>query len=270
MNPFSTVLLRRNLFVWQLLWANAHMPSTTPSEKPSTQRRTSLEPALLSGKLLRPASLRLTTTNKREVKADKLDEARNSNSGKQVLWQAMGPTPRPTSSAVKKISFVAFGDGKEVRRFLVTAKSIVYCSFLNLPIRQMIFLLHHILVPYRKADRYCLNKQLRELNQDQMGFKFMVHVGDLKQGQEPCYESSFLDVAEMFSHVSNALNYDPRNCFFVPGDNEFQECQNRTKAWGWWMKRKSHSLKPRRNLLDGQWQLSNNKLILTSQISAMA
>jgi len=104
----------------------------------------------------------------------------------------------------------------------------------------MIFLLRHILVPYRKADRYCLNKQLRELNQELMGFEFMVHVGDLKHGHEPCYESSFLDVAEMFSHVSNALNYDPRNCFFVPGDNEFQDCQNRTKAWGWWMKRKSH------------------------------
>ena len=143
-------------------------------------------------------------------------------------------------------------------------------SFVNLSIRHMIFLLRHILVPYRKADRYCLNKQLRELNQDQMDFEFMVHVGDLKNGQEPCFESSFLDVAEMFSHVSNALNYDPRNCFFVPGDNEFQDCQNRTKAWGWWMKRKFHSLKPRRNPLDGQWQLSNNKLMSTSQISVMA
>jgi hypothetical protein len=60
------------------------------------------------GKLSRPTSLRLTPTNKREVKADKLDEAHNSNSDKHALWQTAGPTP----SAVKKISFVAFGDGE--------------------------------------------------------------------------------------------------------------------------------------------------------------
>jgi hypothetical protein len=101
-----------------------------------------------------------------------------------------------------------------------------------------------------------------------MGFKFMVHVGDLKHGQEPCQESSFLDVAEVFTHESNALNYDPRNCFFLPGDNEFQDCQNTTQAWVWWMKRESRS--PTRTKYAGHWQLPNNHLIPISQISGMA
>ena len=69
-----------------------------------------------------------------------------------------------------------------------------------------------------------------------MDFKFMAHVGDIKWGQVPCYESSFRDVAEMFTHPSNAINYDPKDCLFVPGDNEFQDCQSKTDAWGWWMK----------------------------------
>lgn len=72
-----------------------------------------------------------------------------------------------------------------------------------------------------------------------MGFKFMVHIGDIKQGTTSCYESSFSDIAEMFSHPTNAIGYDTEDCFFVPGDNEFQDCQDRAQAWRWWMKCKS-------------------------------
>ena len=97
------------------------------------------------------------------------------------------PTSSPIPKNIKKISFVAFGD-----------------------------------IPYTRDQRYCLNKQLRELNQQQMDFKFMVHVGDIKWGKTKCYESSFSDVAEIFTHSSNARNYDVRDVFFVPGDNEFQ------------------------------------------------
>ena len=93
-----------------------------------------------------------------------------------------------------------------------------------------------ILVPYTKNQRYCLNKHLRKLNQATMGFKFMAHIGDIKQGTTSCSESSFSDIAEMFSHPTNAIHYDTEDCFFVPGDNEFQDCQDRTQAWRWWMK----------------------------------
>eukprot|EP00578_Thalassiosira_sp_NH16_P000352 CAMPEP_0181138278 /NCGR_PEP_ID=MMETSP1071-20121207/34160_1 /TAXON_ID=35127 /ORGANISM="Thalassiosira sp., Strain NH16" /LENGTH=367 /DNA_ID=CAMNT_0023225101 /DNA_START=46 /DNA_END=1145 /DNA_ORIENTATION=- len=106
----------------------------------------------------------------------------------------------PLTDTVNKISFVAFGD-----------------------------------IPYTKDQRYCLNKQLRQLDQEQMGFKFMAHVGDIKWGKTLCYESSFSDISEIFTHPSNALNYDARDCFFVPGDNEFQDCQDVDQAWRWWM-----------------------------------
>lgn len=93
-------------------------------------------------------------------------------------------------------------------------------------------------IPYTKNQRYCLNKQLRELNQQRLNFKFLVHVGDIKSGQTQCSESSFSDVAEIFAHPRNALNYDTRDIMFVPGDNEFQDCQDVDQAWQWWMKRK--------------------------------
>ncbi|KAL7552571.1 hypothetical protein ACHAWF_015814, partial [Thalassiosira exigua] len=85
--------------------------------------------------------------------------------------------PRAAAKNIKKISFVAFGD-----------------------------------IPYTKEQRFCLNKQLRELDQEKMDFKFMVHVGDLKWGKSPCYESSFSDIAEMFAHPSNAMGYNTRDC----------------------------------------------------------
>lgn len=89
----------------------------------------------------------------------------------------ISPTAKPIPRIVKKVSFIAMGD-----------------------------------VPYTKDSRYCLNKQLRDLNQERMNFKFVVHVGDLKYGKVPCYESSFSDVAEIFSHPSNTLGWDKRDC----------------------------------------------------------
>ena len=93
--------------------------------------------------------------------------------------------------------------------------------------------------PYTKEARYCLNKQLRDIDQSQMDFKFLAHVGDLKWGATKCYQSSFKDVAEIVSHAKNAKGYDTRDFFIVPGDNEFQDCQDQFTnglAWKWFMK----------------------------------
>ena len=92
--------------------------------------------------------------------------------------------------------------------------------------------------PYTKEARYCLNRQLRDIDQSQMDFKFLAHVGDLKWGRTKCYPSSFKDVAEIISHSKNAKGYDTRDFFIVPGDNEFQDCQNQFtngSAWRWFM-----------------------------------
>ena len=63
----------------------------------------------------------------------------------------------------------------------------------------------------------------------------MVHVGDIKKGWESCDEERYTDIAEMFVHQDNALNYDARDCFFVPGDNEWSDCSDRDQAWKYWM-----------------------------------
>jgi len=91
------------------------------------------------------------------------------------------PTLRPTQP-IKKISFLVMGD-----------------------------------TPYTKEARYCLNKQLRDIDQSQIDFKFLAHVGDLKWGKTKCYASSFKDVAEIVSHSKNAKGYDTRDFFIVPG-----------------------------------------------------
>lgn len=64
----------------------------------------------------------------------------------------------------------------------------------------------------------------------------MVHIGDIKPGYEICTEERYSDVAEMFVHPSNALNYDPRDVLFLPGDNEWSDCYDVDLAWQWWSK----------------------------------
>ena len=118
-------------------------------------------------------------------------------------WLTHGTAPTITSpfNLVKKISFIVMGD-----------------------------------TPYTLEDRYCLNEQLRNLNQSSMNFTFITHVGDIKWGKTACTESSFSDIAEMVSHETNALGYDVRDFLIVPGDNEYQDCANLDEAWRYWMK----------------------------------
>ncbi|KAL3788689.1 hypothetical protein HJC23_001888 [Cyclotella cryptica] len=89
--------------------------------------------------------------------------------------------------------------------------------------------------PYAKNDRYCLNRQLRELNQQEMDFRFIVHIGDIKPGDETCDSERYSDVAEIISHPDNAIGYDIRNFFMLPGDNEWSDCIDKAQAWRYWM-----------------------------------
>lgn len=92
-------------------------------------------------------------------------------------------------------------------------------------------------VPYTENERYCLNKQLRELDPSSMEhpYKFIIHVGDIKSGPVTCVSTSYSDVAQIFSHSSNTLHYDPRDVFFIVGDNEWTDCASRTNGFMWWM-----------------------------------
>jgi hypothetical protein len=71
-------------------------------------------------------------------------------------------------------------------------------------------------VPYYTEERYCLNMQLRNLNPAVINpFNFIVHIGDIKDGWRPCDKSQYTDVAQIFTHPSNTLLYDPRDVFFL-------------------------------------------------------
>jgi hypothetical protein len=58
--------------------------------------------------------------------------------------------------------------------------------------------------------------QLRNLNPAIIDpFNFIVHIGDIKDGWRPCDKSKYTDVAQIFTHPSNTLFYDPRDVFFL-------------------------------------------------------
>lgn len=89
--------------------------------------------------------------------------------------------------------------------------------------------------PYDIEQRYCLNEQLRDLpairreDVNQNGPAFVVHLGDIKNGEEACSEAAYNDVADIFSNSENrGQRYDPADVFFVIGDNEYQDCPDIT------------------------------------------
>jgi len=92
-------------------------------------------------------------------------------------------------------------------------------------------------IPYFSNEKYCLNKQLREINPATDGdFSFIVHVGDMKSGKTTnCVQEYYSDVADIFSHPNNALNYDTRDVFFLIGDNDWNDCNSPGTAYTYWM-----------------------------------
>jgi hypothetical protein len=71
-------------------------------------------------------------------------------------------------------------------------------------------------VPYDEEEGYCLNMQLRNLNPSVIDpFKFIIHIGDIKPGYKQCRKSLYTNVAQIFTHPSNTLFYDPRDVFFL-------------------------------------------------------
>ena len=66
-------------------------------------------------------------------------------------------------------------------------------------------------------------------------YKFILHVGDIKSGQTTCTSRSYSDVAQIFAHPSNTKHYDPRDIFFLVGDNEWSDCSSLSTAFMRWM-----------------------------------
>mmetsp|Transcript_13802 Transcript_13802/g.29078 ORF Transcript_13802/g.29078 Transcript_13802/m.29078 type:complete len:555 (-) Transcript_13802:239-1903(-) len=92
-------------------------------------------------------------------------------------------------------------------------------------------------IPYYVNHRYCLNRQLRELDPAKDDdFLFIVHLGDMKYGQtRGCEKEIYSDVAEIITNKQNALRYDPRDFFIVIGDNDWNDCNDPDTALSYWM-----------------------------------
>ena len=81
-------------------------------------------------------------------------------------------------------------------------------------------------VPYAPAEDKLLPKQIEELPLDG---RFLIHLGDIKNGSTPCNESVYIKVSSM-------LRKSKLPTFIIPGDNEWNDCTNPNLGWKYWVK----------------------------------
>lgn len=99
----------------------------------------------------------------------------------------------------------------------------------NRPIRQDTEFSFSVMgdVPRNEEEKIILNNQILSHNAESSA-KFMIHVGDIKSGSDPCDEQSYTDVAAQLLKLNVPT-------FIVPGDNEWNDCQEPDKAWQFWV-----------------------------------
>ena len=81
-------------------------------------------------------------------------------------------------------------------------------------------------VPYAPEEDLLLPKQIANLPTDG---RFLIHVGDIKDGATPCDELIYTKVASM-------LGKSKLPTFIIPGDNEWNDCENPAQGWKYWLK----------------------------------
>ncbi|MCK6623352.1 MAG: InlB B-repeat-containing protein, partial [Calditrichia bacterium] len=81
-------------------------------------------------------------------------------------------------------------------------------------------------VPYGSNEYPILEQQIVDHNLYSPS-KFLIHVGDIKEGTSSCPESIYEDVSAMLKELAVPV-------YIVPGDNEYNDCSNPTQAWQYW------------------------------------
>ncbi|MBT3890064.1 MAG: hypothetical protein HOF72_05520 [Planctomycetaceae bacterium] len=81
-------------------------------------------------------------------------------------------------------------------------------------------------VPYAPEEDLLLPKQIANLPTDG---HFVIHVGDIKNGATPCDEAIYTKVASMLGKSKLPI-------FIIPGDNEWNDCENPAQGWKYWLK----------------------------------
>ena len=81
-------------------------------------------------------------------------------------------------------------------------------------------------VPYAPNEDELLPKQIEELPSDG---RFLIHLGDIKDGASPCNEDVYVKVSSMLRKAKSPT-------FIIPGDNEWNDCTTPDVAWKYWLK----------------------------------
>ena len=80
--------------------------------------------------------------------------------------------------------------------------------------------------PYSPAEDRLLARQVTALP---TAHDFVIHLGDIKSGVAPCDEAAYIKIHRMLSRSKAPV-------FIVPGDNEWNDCDDPDKAWKFWKK----------------------------------
>ncbi|MEE9572418.1 MAG: hypothetical protein V3W20_05185, partial [Candidatus Neomarinimicrobiota bacterium] len=83
-------------------------------------------------------------------------------------------------------------------------------------------------IPRSDDEKIILQEQIikhNKLSQSQ----FVFHVGDIKSGDSLCPEDNYALVAKYLKQLTVPV-------FIIPGDNEWNDCENPNRAWNFWNK----------------------------------
>ncbi len=80
--------------------------------------------------------------------------------------------------------------------------------------------------PYGAAEVPLFLQQLED-HRRYSNAEFMVHVGDIMAGSEPCVEARYRETAEWLQAMDVPV-------FILPGDNEWVDCSDPDQAWSYW------------------------------------
>ena len=83
-------------------------------------------------------------------------------------------------------------------------------------------------VPRSVVEDTLLQKQI-VLHNQKSASEFMLHVGDIKSGSAPCDEAVYAKVTDYLSKLDVPV-------YMVPGDNEWNDCDDPDLAWRYWIK----------------------------------
>lgn len=87
-------------------------------------------------------------------------------------------------------------------------------------------------VPYSKKEVKDLKSTLK-IHNTNSNASFLIHLGDIKPGGEPCKKEVYEDVAKI-------LKKSDKPVFIIPGDNEYNDCDHPKKAFKHWKKNFLH------------------------------